>query len=219
MKGDFASMAKNPKYDNVPLVCDMSSNFLSRPVENIDRYGLIFAGAQKNLGPAGVTVVIVRKDLLQLPKCKEMPLTLDYALQAKNQSMYNTPPTWSIYVSSLVLDWIERDMGGLEGVAKLNGEKARRFYAAVEASNGFYACPVAKDAQSRMNIVFRVNGRDAKPNVDLEKAFLADAELAGFIQLAGHRSVGGLRASLYNAMPLEGVDALVSFMADFARKH
>ncbi|KAJ3380880.1 hypothetical protein HDU84_005516 [Entophlyctis sp. JEL0112] len=198
---------------DVPIVCDMSSNILSRPVD-VSKYGLIFAGAQKNMGPAGVTVVIVREDLLA-PSYKHpqtIPLMLDYNTYSTSQSMHNTPPTYPIYLCGLVFKWLEEDVGGLAAMSKINAAKAACLYGAIDSSDGFYTCPVKKEYRSRMNVPFLVKGT-------LEKEFLATAEKRGMIQLAGHRSVGGVRASLYNAMPLDGVEALVSFMAEFRKAH
>ena len=194
----------------VPLVCDMSSDFLSRPVD-VSRFGLIFAGAQKNIGPAGLTLVIVREDLLgqTLPGT---PTMFDYKIHADADSMYNTPPTYAIYMAGLVFQWL-KDNGGVRGIQMRNEEKAGLLYHAIDSSDGFYRCPVDVECRSRMNVPFRLRTED------LEKRFVDEADMAGLLQLKGHRSVGGVRASIYNAMPFEGVKALVAFMAEFARRH
>lgn len=194
---------------DVPLVADMSSTLLSRPID-VSRFGVIYAGAQKNIGPAGLTVVIVRDDLLGRAR-PETPSVLDYAAMAKDGSMLNTPPTYTWYLAGLVFQWLKRQ-GGLAAMGKLNQAKAAKLYGAIDASP-FYANPVAKEARSWMNVVFTL----AKP--ELDKDFIAGAKSAGLVTLEGHRSVGGMRASLYNAMPMAGVDALVSFMSDFAHTH
>jgi len=201
--------AEVPASGTVPLVCDMSSDILSRPVD-VSRFGLIYAGAQKNIGPAGLTVVIVRDDLLgRAPP--DLAAMLDYRVQADSGSMYNTPPTWAIYVAGLVFDWIA-SLGGLEGMQQRNRAKADLLYAALDATE-FYRCPVARADRSVMNIPFTL--REAA----LDARFLVGAEQAGLVQLQGHRSVGGMRASLYNAMPIEGVRALVDYMREFERTH
>jgi len=190
----------------VPLVCDASSDALSRPVD-VARYGLIYAGAQKNLGPAGVTLVVVRKDLLERSP-GGLPAMLDYRLQAENRSLYNTPPTFAIYVVGLVLDWLI-GLGGLAEAAKRNEAKAAVVYDAIDGSGGFYRGHAQKDSRSRMNVTFRL------PSEDLEKAFLKEAQAEGLDGLKGHRSVGGLRASIYNACPIDSVRALAAFMGGF----
>jgi phosphoserine aminotransferase len=192
----------------VPLVADMSSDFVSRPVD-ISKYGLIYAGAQKNLGPAGVTVVILRKDLLErIPA--GLPLMLDYKLQAANKSLYNTPPCFAVYVVGLVLRWL-RELGGLEAVARHNLAKAKIVYDAIDSSGGFYRGHAQPGSRSPMNVTFRL------PSVELEKLFAKQSEAAGLSGLKGHRSIGGLRASLYNAFPPEGAAALAEFMREFQR--
>ncbi|KAJ3295922.1 hypothetical protein HK104_002191 [Borealophlyctis nickersoniae] len=203
---------------NVPVVCDMSSNILSRKVD-ISRYGLIFAGAQKNIGPAGVTLVIIRDDLIgtRVNPDLTIPLMLDYKVCNDNGSMYNTPPTYSIYIAGLVFEWL-LGLGGISGMEELNRKKSGRLYEAIDGSNGFYKCPVQPAYRSRMNIPFRIY-KGGQPSKELEAEFLKLAEGEGMVQLKGHRSVGGIRASVYNAMPLEGVEALVKFMEDFARTH
>lgn len=198
-----------PDVGDVPLVADYSSSFMSRPVD-VSRYGLIYAGAQKNLGPAGITVVIVRKDLLERANAKT-PMALDYTLQAGADSMLNTPACFAWYVCGLTLQWIKAQ-GGLDGMAAQNQAKADKLYAAIDG-NDFYANPVDHDARSRMNVPFTL------ANADLDADFLADAEAAGLSTLKGHRSVGGMRASIYNAMPMAGVEALIDYMGDFAKKH
>ncbi len=199
-----------PETGRVPLVADMSSHFLSRPVD-VSRFGLIYAGAQKNFGPAGLVVVIVRKDLLGMAS-KHWPTMLDYSVHAKAGSAYNTPPTYSIYIANLVLKWLERQ-GGVEGIEQRNIEKARLLYEAIDGSGGFYTNVVERDCRSRMNVPFWL--ADAK----LDAEFLAGADSRGLVQLKGHRLVGGMRASIYNAMPVDGVRALVAYMQDFARTH
>lgn len=198
-----------PDIGDVPLVADASSHILSKPVD-VSRYGLIYAGAQKNIGPAGLTLVIVREDLLghALPIT---PTMLDYKIHADNESMYNTPPTFAIYVAGLVFQWLKRQ-GGLAGMEQINIRKAQKLYGLME-SNDFYASPVAKNNRSRMNVPFTL--RDPA----LDETFLKQAKARGLVQLKGHRSVGGMRASIYNAMPEAGVDALVSFMQEFAKAH
>jgi phosphoserine aminotransferase len=199
-----------PETGAVPLVADMSSNILSRPVD-VSKYGLIYAGAQKNIGPAGLTIVIVRDDLIGqvLPGT---PTMLDYKTHAENDSMYNTPPTYGIYIAGLVFQMLKRK-GGLAAMEQVNITKSNLVYASIDASNGFYHCPVAASDRSRMNIPFTL--KDAA----LDGDFLKQADARGLLQLKGHRSVGGMRASIYNAMPLEGVQALVGFMNEFAKSH
>ena len=199
-----------PDVGKVPLVADMSSNILSRPVD-VSRFGLIYAGAQKNIGPAGLTIVIVRDDLIGHASAA-LPTMLDYKTHADNDSMYNTPPTYGIYMAGLVFQWLKKN-GGLAVMEQANLAKAKLLYDAIDASNGFYNCPVAKADRSRMNVAFTL--KDAA----LDGAFLKQAEARGLLQLKGHRSVGGMRASLYNAMPLAGVQALVGFMHEFAAKN
>jgi phosphoserine aminotransferase len=181
----------------------------SRPID-ISRYGLIYAGAQKNIGPSGITVVIVRDDLLRGAR-QGTPLVMDYRAVADAGSMQNTPPTFAWYFAGLVFQWLKRE-GGVAAMEARNSAKARMLYDAIDAS-GFYSNPVAKNCRSWMNIPFRL----AKP--ELDKTFLAESEAAGLTNLAGHRSVGGMRASLYNAMPVAGVVALVEFMRDFERRY
>ena len=198
-----------PDTGSVPLVTDASSHILSRPMD-VSRYGLIYAGAQKNIGPAGLAIVIVRDDLIgaALPST---PGVFDYKIQAENDSMYNTPPTYGIYMAGLVFQWLKK-LGGLRGMEEINIAKARLIYDYLDETE-FYHSPVAKDDRSRMNIPF------TQRNATLDKTFLAEAERQGLMQLKGHRSVGGMRASIYNAMPIEGVQALVAFMKEFERAH
>jgi phosphoserine aminotransferase len=193
----------------VPLVSDMSSSILSRPLE-VTRFGLIYAGAQKNMGPAGLTIVIVREDLLGVT-LPGTPTMFDYKIHADNDSMYNTPPTYSMYIMGLVLEWLKRN-GGLVAMEKVNIAKSKLLYDLLDTSD-FYHCPVAKSDRSRMNVPFTL--KDAA----LDKAFLQQSQERGLIQLKGHRSVGGMRASIYNAMPIEGVVALVEFMREFEINH
>jgi phosphoserine aminotransferase len=193
----------------VPLVCDASSDALSRPIE-VSRYGLLYAGAQKNLGPAGVTVVVVRKDLLERTP-GGLPAMLDYRLMAENRSLYNTPPTFAVYVVALVLRWL-LDLGGLAEMKKRNEAKATLLYAAIDESGGFYRGHARPDSRSRMNVTFRLSSEE------LEAAFVKEATAAGLDGLKGHRSVGGLRASIYNACPIESVRALADFMGDFQER-
>jgi phosphoserine aminotransferase len=199
-----------PDSGKVPLVADMSSNILSRPVE-VSKFGLIYAGAQKNIGPAGLTIVIVRDDLVGLADPR-LPTMLDYQTHADNDSMYNTPPTYGIYMAGLVFQWLKKH-GGVAAMERTNIAKARLLYDAIDASNGFYNCPTALADRSRMNVPFTL--RDAS----LDGEFLKQADEHGLLQLKGHRSVGGMRASIYNAMPVAGVQALVDFMNQFARRH
>jgi phosphoserine aminotransferase len=196
-----------PDTGDVPLVADMSSNYLSKPID-VEKYGIIYGGVQKNIGPAGMAIVIVREDLIGKthPLC---PTMFDYALMAKNDSMYNTPPCWTMYTSGLVFKKLIK-MGGLEAVEKMNQEKAKILYDAIDNSDGYYNNPVTKEYRSLMNVPFTLGGGE-----ELEKKFLKEAAAAGMESLKGHRSVGGARASIYNAMPKEGVQALVDFMADF----
>lgn len=193
----------------VPLVADMSSHILSRPV-NVEKFGLIYAGAQKNIGPSGVTLVIIHRDLLGMAPLST-PTVMDYAVMAENASMLNTPPTFGIYIAGLVFQWLKRQ-GGLEGIAAVNAQKARILYEAIDNSGGFYVNPVDPDCRSRMNVPFVL------ADAELDAAFLAEAKSAGMLGLKGHKSVGGMRASIYNAVSLEAVQALVDFMNDFAQR-
>ena len=198
-----------PEMGDVPLVCDMSSNILSRPV-GVSKYGLIYAGAQKNIGPAGLTIAIVRDDLIgqTLPKT---PVMLDYKTHAENESMYNTPPTYGIYIAGLVFQWIKQN-GGLSAMHQRNQEKAALLYAFLDQSQ-FFVSPVARADRSLMNVPFTLK------KADLDEEFLKGAKSRSMIQLKGHRSVGGMRASIYNAMPVEGVRTLVDYMKEFEAKH
>ena len=198
-----------PDTGDIPLVADMSSTILSRPLD-VSRFGLIYAGAQKNIGPAGLTIVIVRDDLIgeTLPGT---PSVMDYKAQADAGSMLNTPPTYSWYLAGLVFQWLKH-LGGLASMAEINRRKAEKLYAAIDATD-FYSSPVEKSCRSWMNVPFTL----ADP--ELDKAFLEGAEAAGLATLKGHRSVGGMRASIYNAMPEEGVDALIAYMQEFEKSH
>jgi phosphoserine aminotransferase len=193
----------------VPLVCDFSSDALSRPLD-AGQYGVLYAGAQKNLGPAGVTLVVIRRDLLARTPAA-LPAVLDYRLMAENRSLYNTPPCFAIYVTGLVLQWL-RERGGLEAAGERNAEKAALVYQAIDVSDGFYRGHAQPASRSRMNVTFRLKDEA------VEKAFLAEAQAQGLDGLKGHRSVGGVRASLYNACPRESVLALADFMGEFRRR-
>ena len=198
-----------PATGDVPLVADMSSTILSRPID-VSKFGLIYAGAQKNIGPAGMAVVIVREDLIG--KAPEgTPAMLDYKIHAAEGSMYNTPPTYTWYIAGLVFDWLLRN-GGLAAMGATNERKAKKLYAAIDGS-GFYKNPVEVGSRSWMNVPFTL----AKP--ELDETFLKEAKKAGLVTLKGHRSVGGMRASIYNALPEAGVDALIAFMKDFAHRN
>ena len=199
-----------PETGGVPLVADMSSDIASRAID-VDKYGVIFAGAQKNLGPSGVTVVIIRKDLAERAD-KNLPTLLQYRTHIKDKSLYHTPPTFAVYVVGLVLEWIE-SLGGLTAIQKRNDAKATVLYETIEASGGFYRCPVEHSSRSKMNVVFRVAGGDEA----VEKQFTKEAEAAGLGGTPGHRSVGGMRISLYNAVEPAAVNALTSFMREFER--
>jgi phosphoserine aminotransferase len=192
-----------------PLVADMSSDILSRPFP-ASQFGLFYAGAQKNLGPAGVTLVVIRKDLAEKAS-EKVPIIFRYKTHLAENSLYNTPPCFAIYIVMLVTRWLLKK-GGLEGIAKFNAGKAAKIYAAIDSSS-FYKGTAAKDSRSDMNVTFRL------PSEALEEAFVKDASKQGMKQLKGHRSVGGIRASIYNAFPPEGVDALVAFMKEFERKN
>ncbi|HEY0073686.1 MAG TPA: 3-phosphoserine/phosphohydroxythreonine transaminase [Abditibacteriaceae bacterium] len=199
---------QEPQTNGVPLICDASSDILSRPID-VAKYGLIYAGAQKNIGPSGVTVVILRDDLLQ--KCaSDLPPMLDYRVQVDNKSLYNTPNTFGVYVIGLVCDYLQ-SQGGLAGMQARNEEKARLLYDAIDSTD-FYTGHAASNCRSRMNVTWRL------PSEELEKRFIEEAKAQGMVELKGHRSVGGLRASIYNAFPREGVVALVEFMKEFERK-
>jgi phosphoserine aminotransferase len=199
-----------PETGNLPLVADMSSDIASRQID-VNKYGLIFAGAQKNLGPSGATVVIIRRDLAERAD-KNLPTVLQYRTHIKEKSLYHTPPTFAVYIVGLVLEWMASE-GGVPAIEKRNDAKAMLLYDTIETSNSFYHCPVEKSSRSRMNVVFRVaNGDEA-----LEKQFATEAAAHGLVGTPGHRSVGGLRVSLYNAVTLDAVQALTNFMREFRR--
>ena len=199
-----------PDVGDRQLVGDMSSDILSRPLD-ASRFSLLYAGAQKNLGPSGVTVVLLRESWLAGAN-KHVPTMFRYATYVKNNSLYNTPPSFGVYVLNLVLQWVESN-GGLPGMAARNERKAGLLYDAIDHSGGYYRGHAANDSRSLMNVTFRL------PDEAREKAFLAEATAAGMVGLAGHRSVGGLRASIYNAVPVEACQALASLMGDFAKRH
>ncbi len=198
-----------PSVGNVPLVADTSSDMFSRPID-VSKYGLIYAGAQKNLAPAGLTLVIVRDDLLKRTPAS-LATMLQYSVHAENKSLYNTPPVFAIYVMGLVLKWLKKH-GGLAAMDRQNARKADKVYAEIDRT-GFYRGHAQKDSRSRMNVTFRL------PSEELEKKFVKDATAAGLDGLKGHRSVGGLRASIYNAFPEPGIDTLVEFMKDFEKRN
>jgi len=198
-----------PKVGDVPLVSDASSDIFSRPID-LRAYGLVYAGAQKNLGPSGVTVVIIRRDLLER-SAKSLHTMLNYAVHAENGSLYNTPPAFGVYVLGLVLEWL-KGLGGLSAIATVNERKAAKLYAELDRT-GFWRPTAEKASRSLMNVTFRL------ATEDLEKAFIKESTTAGFDGLKGHRSVGGMRASIYNAFPEQGVDDLVAFMREFERKN
>ncbi|MCZ6690040.1 MAG: 3-phosphoserine/phosphohydroxythreonine transaminase [Planctomycetota bacterium] len=199
-----------PETGNVPLVADMSSDILSKRID-VSKFGLIYAGAQKNLGPAGVTVVIVREDLLERAG-PEVPIILSYKTHAKNDSLYNTPPTFTIHMVGLVLDWV-KGLGGLEGMEKRNQEKADLLYGAIDKNPDFFRSTVGGSSRSRMNITYRL------PSEDLEKRFIEEGSKVGFVGLKGHRFVGGIRISAYNATGPDSIRAFVRFMEEFASKN
>lgn len=198
-----------PQTGDVPLVADMSSTILSRPID-VSQYGIIYAGAQKNLGQAGITLVIIRDDLIKEP-LPGTPMLYQYHVQAENKSFYNTPPTYSWYIAALTLAWLKRQ-GGVEVFAKRNQRKAQKLYHAIDHSDGFYVNPVDPECRSRMNVPFNL-----KTN-ELTVVFLDEAKKAGLTNLKGHKLAGGVRASIYNPMPEEGVDALILFMKEFAER-
>jgi len=203
-----------PETNGVPLVVDMSSNILSRPI-NVSKFGLIYGGAQKNIGCAGVTVVIIREDLLghAQPCC---PTIFDYRVQAGNSSLYNTPPTFGIYIMGLVFEWLGQQ-GGAAAMASLSEEKSSTVYEVIDKSNGFYYAPVEPTARSRMNIPFRIGSKEG--DQVLEKLFVDEASKRGMKSLKGHRSVGGIRVSIYNAISVNEVETLVNFMEEFQKEH
>ncbi|ANS73665.1 3-phosphoserine/phosphohydroxythreonine aminotransferase [Paenibacillus yonginensis] len=204
------SFLNYPDTGSVPLIADMSSDILSRPFD-LESFGMVYAGAQKNLGPSGVTVVIAREELLEQSP-KHLPTILRYDTHYKNDSLYNTPPSFSIYMVNEVLKWIE-EQGGLTGIEQLNRKKAGLLYEAIDQSEGFYNGFAQPDSRSLMNVTFRLGTEE------LEKKFVKESEAAGFVGLKGHRSVGGLRASIYNAVPYDAIAALVQFMEDFRNKN
>jgi phosphoserine aminotransferase len=195
---------------SIPVICDASSNILSKPID-VYKYALIYAGAQKNIGPSGVTVVIVRDDLLER-SARDLPPLLDYRAIASNDSLLNTPNTWGIYLISLVCDWLQVQ-GGLTAMARKNRAKARILYETIDSSDGFYQGHANRDARSLMNVTFRL------PTPELDEQFCYEAESQGMHGLRGHRTVGGIRASIYNAVPIEGVEALVEFMKEFSSRY
>jgi len=200
-----------PDAGSVPLVCDASSDFLSRPIP-VNRYGLIYACAQKNAGPAGVTIVLIHNDLVE--RCTDsLPGYLNYRKHIKANSLYNTPPAFGIYLVGLVARWLSEDMGGLEKMATINQEKSQLLYEMIDQSDGFYQGHARPECRSTMNVTFRLS------DDRFEADFLAQAKSRNLVQLKGHRSVGGIRASIYNAMPREGVVALRDFMQDFLTQH
>lgn len=203
-----------PDSHSKPLVCDMSSNILTKPVD-VSKYALIFAGAQKNLGMSGVTVVIIREDLIAEPaSC--CPSVLSYKINAENKSLYNTPPTYAIYILGLVMKWVKRN-GGVQGMAARSAEKSRLIYNLFDSSNNFYVCNVNRADRSRVNIPFRIGG--AEGDDELEKLFLKEAAKRNMIQLKGHRSVGGIRVSVFNAMSVEAIAPFLQFAKEFQNEH
>jgi phosphoserine aminotransferase len=199
-----------PEVGNHHFVADMSSDIFSRPFP-VDKFSMIYAGAQKNLGPSGVTAVAIKDSFLAKAK-EDLPSMLSYKLQQANNSLYNTPPCFSIYILDLTLAWIKK-MGGLQGIQKVNEEKARVLYEAIDSSGGYYDCPVDRDARSRMNVVFRLRSEE------LEERFVKEAKAAGIIGVKGHRSVGGIRFSIYNANLVQNVKASADFMKDFQKRN
>ena len=193
---------------NSPLIADMSSDIMSRKFD-MNQFAMVYAGAQKNLGPSGLALCIIRKDMIARTPAN-VPTMLRYETYTKENSLFNTPPTYGIYMLALVTDWV-KEIGGIEAIEKINNAKAAALYKAIDESNGYYNCPVQADSRSRMNVVFRL------PNEDLEAKFVKEAKAAGMIGLKGHRSVGGIRASIYNAVPMEGVEKLIGFMNDFKK--
>ncbi len=201
-----------PQTGDVPLLIDMSSDFMSRKVD-ISKYALVYAGAQKNIGPAGVTAVIIRKDMLNKVVAREIPTMMQYKTHIENNSLYNTPPVFSIYMVDLVTEWV-KEMGGLQKMEEFNDKKAKMIYDAIDSMPDFYKGTVTnKEHRSKMNITFRL------PSEELEKKFDQEATAKNLYGLKGHRSVGGMRASVYNAFPMEGVEALCQFMKEFAAKN
>lgn len=203
--------ATEPDVGDVPLVCDASSDFLSRPVD-IGKYGVLFACAQKNVGPPGVTIVVIRKDLTERSR-DNLPGYLNYKIHDQGNSVWNTPPTFAIYVAMLVTKWLLTDIGGLENMAAQNQMKAKMLYDVIDRSGGFYAGHAQPDCRSAMNVTFRL------PSDELTAKFVSDAKQRGLAELKGHRSVGGIRASIYNAMPVAGVEALRDYMNEFLKQN
>lgn len=203
--------AEYPDTGDVPLIADMSSDILCRPID-VSKFGLIYAGAQKNLGPSGVTIVIIREDLIRKPELSAVPTMLKYTTHAKADSLYNTPPTFAIYMVGEVLKWVKAQ-GGVEAMQRLNEEKANLIYDAIDNSGGFYRGCALPGSRSIMNVTFRLGSEE------LEKQFAKESEAQGFVGLKGHRSVGGLRASIYNAVPLASVQALAKFMQEFRQRN
>ncbi len=199
-----------PEVGNVPLVCDASSDFLHKKID-VNKYGLIYAGAQKNIGPSGVVVVVVRKDLLERSSDK-LHTYMNYKIHVENETMYNTPATFGIYIAGLVFKWL-LDMGGLDEMYRRNVEKAKILYDAIDASGGYYKGTVVPEDRSLMNVTYRL------PNEQLEEKFVKEAAAKGMSGIKGHRSVGGIRASIYNAFPKKGVEELVAFMEDFKKNN
>jgi phosphoserine aminotransferase len=199
-----------PEIGTVPLVADMSSDIASKAID-VKKFGMIFAGAQKNLGPSGATVVIIRKDLAERAD-KNLPTLLQYRTHIKEKSLYHTPPTFAVYIIGLVMEWISAE-GGISAIEKRNNAKAKLLYDAIESSGGFYSCPVEQGSRSKMNVVFRI----ARGDESVEKQFEKEADAAGLVGTPGHRSVGGMRVSLYNAVEPAAVEALTSFMREFQR--
>jgi phosphoserine aminotransferase len=207
----FGTQYKNePEVGNVPLACDASSDFLHKKID-INKYGVIYAGAQKNIGPAGVTVVVIRKDLLERSS-DTLQTYMNYKIHSDNDSMYNTPATFGIYIAGLVFKWL-LNMGGLDEMYKRNTAKAKVLYDAIDSSDGYYKGTVVPEDRSIMNVTYRL------PNEQLEEKFIKEASAKGFSGLKGHRSVGGIRASIYNAFPLKGVEGLVEFMSEFKKNN
>lgn len=200
-----------PEVGNVPLICDASSDILCRPIP-VEKFGLIYACAQKNVGPAGVTIVIIRDDLVERSPA-DLPSLLNYKVLAEGKSLLNTPPTFAIYMVKLVTDWLINEIGGLEKMAEINRGKAKLLYDIIDGSGGFYQPHAEADCRSIMNVPFRLT------NADLDDPFLKQAAERGLVELKGHRSVGGCRASIYNAMPVEGVKLLADFMTEFCEKN
>jgi len=199
-----------PDVKGKPLVCDMSSDIFSRPTD-LSKYSMFYAGAQKNLGPSGVTVVAIREDFLAKAR-DDLPIMQSYKVFVDKDSMFNTPPCFSIYVLNLVLHWLKKN-GGLKAMGEINDQKQKALYTAIDASNGYYRCPVDKDARSWMNVVFHL------PNTDLDDKFIKEAKAAGIVQIKGYRTVGGIRFSEYNAVSLKDVQTTVGFMNEFRTKN